>query len=363
MYNAITLKQSADLIAAVGAQQTVLVQGEMGIGKSAILKMLKSPTVYPQFKDAFFCYVDITTKDVGDFIVPKIKDIDGNEVCSFIPNEEFGFHLRGRKVVMMLDEIGKARGGVLNASLRLMNERALGTYQLTEGSVVFGTTNLAIEGVGDNIPPHARNRITVVRTAKPNAQTWIEEFAIPHGINPVIIGTVAEFPEMFATFEDYEKPEQNTYINDPRTVRSSFVTPRSMERAAYVYEQTRILGDAVMCHALAGTVGEKAMHNILTMDKLDSQLTPWDDLIQSPETATVPTSAAATCMLVAKAVHRIDKDNIIAWMKFLNRIPKEAQGLFARSVMSAKCPKRDVAARNTEFALWAAANNFMFAKQ
>jgi hypothetical protein len=360
MYNSITLKQCADLIAAVGDQQTVLVQGEMGIGKSAILKMLKS---YPQFKDAFFCYVDITTKDVGDFIVPKIKDIDGNEVCAFIPNEEFGFHFKGRKVVMMLDEIGKARGGVLNASLRLMNERSLGVNVLSEGSVVFGTTNLAVEGIGDNIPPHARNRITVVRAAKPNAPTWIEEYAIPMGINPVIIGTVAEYPEMFATFEDYEKPEQNKYINDPRTVRSSFVTPRSMERAAYVYESTRILGDAVMCHALAGTVGEAAMHNILTMDKMDSQLTPWDELIKSPDTATVPTSAAATCMLVAKAVHRIETSNIVAWMKFLNRIPKEAQGLFARSVMSDKCPKRDVAARNTEFALWAAANNFMFAKK
>jgi MoxR-like ATPase len=145
MYNSITLKQCADLIAAVGDKQTVLVQGEMGIGKSAILKMLKS---YPQFKDAYFCYVDITTKDVGDFIVPKIRDIDGNEVCSFIPNEEFGFHFKGKKVVMMLDEIGKARGGVMNACLRLMNERGLGVDQLTEGSVVFGTTNLVCRGTG-----------------------------------------------------------------------------------------------------------------------------------------------------------------------------------------------------------------------
>ena len=360
MYNTITLKQCADLIGAVGDVQTILVQGEMGIGKSAILKMLKSR---PELKDAFFCYVDITTKDVGDFIVPKIKDIDGNEVCAFIPNEEFGFHFKNRKVVMMLDEIGKGKGGVLNASLRIMNERALGTYELAKGSIVFATTNLAVEGLGDNVPAHARNRITVVRASKPNAQTWIEDFAIPMGINPVIIGTVAEYPEMFASFEDYEKPEQNTYISDPRTVRGAVVTHRSMERASYIYERTRILGDDVMCHALAGTIGEKAMHNILTMDKMDSQLTSWDELIKSPETAIVPTSAAASCMLVTKAVNRIDESNIIAWMKFMHRLPKEAQGLFARSVMSDKCPKRLVAARNTDFAVWAADNNFLFAKK
>ena len=97
MYNTITLKQAADLIAAVGDQQTVLVQGEMGIGKSAILKMLKG---MPQFKNYFFCYVDITTKDVGDFLVPMIKDLDGNDVCRFVPNEEFGLHFKDKKVIV-----------------------------------------------------------------------------------------------------------------------------------------------------------------------------------------------------------------------------------------------------------------------
>lgn len=358
LYNKITLKQAADLIATVGDVQTVLVQGEMGIGKSSILKMLSER---PEFKDYFFCYVDLTTKDVGDFMVPKIRDVDGVEVCSFIPNEEFGFHFKDRKVVMMLDELGKAKGGVMNATLRLMLERQLGTYKLD--GIVFATTNLAIEGVGDNVPPHARNRVTVVRVGKPTADEWIEQFAIPNGINSVIIGTVKEFPDMFASFEEYEKPEQNTYINDPRTVRAAFVTHRSMTKAAYIYERTRILGDAVMCHALAGTIGEKAMHNILTMDKLDQQLTPWDDLVKSPETAAVPTSAAAACMMVAKAVQRIDPTSITAWMKFMPRMAKEAQGLFARSVMSDTCPKRSVASRNTEFAKWAADNNFLFAKK
>jgi hypothetical protein len=54
--------------------------------------------------------------------------------------------------------------------------------------------------------------------AKPNAQTWIEDYAIPMGINPVIIGTVAEYPEMFASFEDYEKPEQNTCTSMTRAL-------------------------------------------------------------------------------------------------------------------------------------------------
>ena len=145
MYKSLSLQQTTDLIAAVGDLRTVLVQGEMGIGKSSILKSLQK---YEQFKDYMFCYVDLTTKDVGDFSVPKIRTVDGVEVCAFVPNEEFGLHLKGKKVVMMLDELGKAKGGVLNACLRLMLERQQGTNKL-EG-IIFATTNLSVEGIGDN---------------------------------------------------------------------------------------------------------------------------------------------------------------------------------------------------------------------
>ena len=357
MYKSLSLSQTADLIAAVGDLRTVLASGEMGIGKSSMLKMLRNK---PELKDHFFCYVDITTKDVGDFMVPKIKDIDGNEVCRFVPNEEFGLHFKGKKVVMMLDELGKAKGGVMNACLRLMQERSLGTYDL-EG-IVFATTNLSVEGIGDNVPPHARNRVIQTRVAKPSAEDFIG-FAINNNFNPIVIATVQEFPEMLASFEDYEKPEQNMYINDPRDIRPAFVTPRSLETASDIINRTMVLGDDVMCHALKGAVGEKAMHNLLTMVRLDTQLASWDDIIKSPETIGVPTSAAAACMLIAKAVQRIEKQTMDAWMTFLPRMSKESQGLFARSVMSDLCPKRGVAATNPKFAKWAADNNYLFARK
>ena len=359
LYKSLSLQQTADLIAAIGSKQTVLAQGEMGIGKSSILKMLKAK---PEFKDYFFCYVDITTKDVGDFVVPKIRTVDGVEVCSFIPNEEFGLHFKDKKVVMMLDELGKAKGGVMNACLRLMQEGALSTYVKHEDSIIFSTTNKSIEGVGDVVPPHARNRLVQVNVRKPNAQELME-YAINANWNPIIVATINEFPDMLASFEDYEKPEQNVYINDPRTVRNAFVTPRSLDKASYILDKTMILGEDIMCHALSGTVGEPAMHNILTMVKLDNQLVSWDDLIKSPTTVSVPNNGAASCMLIAKAVQRIEKSTMNAFMEFLPRLSKEAQGLFARTVMTNNCPKRDVAATNTKFATWAADNNYLFAKK
>ena len=62
-YSSITMQDAIDLINAIGDTTTVLVQGEMGIGKSSILKALQQ-----QHPDHITCYVDITTKDVGDFL-------------------------------------------------------------------------------------------------------------------------------------------------------------------------------------------------------------------------------------------------------------------------------------------------------
>lgn len=355
LYSKVTLAQATDLIAAIGHTNTVLVQGEMGIGKSAILKELakRFPNHYP-------CYVDITTKDVGDFIIPKIKTLDGVDVCEFVPNVEFGFHFKDRPIIMMLDELGKAKGGVMNACLRLMHERCLGMYKLVTGSIVFATTNLTEEGLGDSLPPHARNRITTVRAAKPTVDEWIQNFAIGADIDPVIIATVNEYPQMLASYEEFEKPEQNAYIYHPKASRASFVTHRALANASNIYKQTRHLGNDVMAHALAGTVGKAAMHHILTMATLDMELPSWEAILNDPENTPVSTNAAAACLLVMKAVQRVEKETMGAWMTYLKRMTKETQGLFARSIVSSNCPKAGMASNQREFTQWVVKNGYLF---
>jgi hypothetical protein len=355
LYKSITLKQTADLIQAVGSHTTVLAQGEMGIGKSSILKTLKA-----KLGDKYhYCYGDMTTKDVGDFLVPKIRTIDGVEVCSFIPNEEFGFHF-DKPIVLMLDEIGKAPKEVMNACLRLMLERQLGTYSLPEGSIVFATTNLSVEGVGDNLPPHARNRLSVVKVAKPNAEEWIENYALDNGILPEVILAVKQFPQMLVSFEDVQDPKDNEYINDPRMPRPAFVTHRSLEKASNILRDTKGMPDTVISHALIGTIGQRATYDMMAMVKLANDLPDWESIIKSPDTTKVPDSPSAVCMLVYSAVQRIEKDSVNAWVKYMGRISKEAQGLFATSVMRTK--KASTVGTSKEFIKWATDNNYLFAR-
>ena len=353
-YNSVSLREATEFVKAVGDKVTCLFSGEMGIGKSSILSTIKR-----DLGDSYYyCYADMTTKaDAGDFQGPKVRTIDGMDVWSFVPSEEFGFHL-DKPIVLMLDEIGKASKSVLNACLRLMLERKLGMYALPEGSMVFATTNLSMEGLGDNIPPHARNRLCQMKIRKPTAMEWIEDYAIPRGLSPIVIGTVMEFPQMFQSCEECEDPSNNHYINHPKSPRTAFVTHRSMEKASEVLNATESFSDDVRIHALMGLIGEAAAMDMMTMYRLSEDLPSWEKIINDPESTKIPKSAAAACMLVAKACMRVDRENFTAWMTYVQRMPKEVSALFAKTI--ANGDKKSIASTNREFITFAAANNYLF---
>jgi hypothetical protein len=50
-----------------------------------------------------------------------------------------------------------------------------------------------------------------------------------------------------------------------------------------------------------------------------------------------------------------------AWMDYMARLDKEAQGLFANGVRQPKYAKQSVVMTNKKFTAWAMANNYMFA--
>ena len=348
------MQETISLISKIGDTLTVLVQGEMGIGKSSILKALAEshPNHIP-------CYIDITTKDVGDFLVPQIRTLDGTPVCSFIPNEEFGFHL-DKPLILMLDEIGKAGKAVMNACLRLMLERKLGIHSLPEGSIVFATTNLGTEGIGDNVPPHARNRVCVVKMRKHTGDEWRWNYAQNAGIDPVVIATVVEYPAMTASFEDYERPDMNEYINDPRVPRAAFVTFRSLEKASDILKRCRDMPEDVLTHALFGVIGERATMDMINILKLDNTMPAWSEIINKPETTNIPPNGAAVCLIVSKALSNVTEETFDSWMQYASRMPREAQALFAMGVMSNKSPKRSIAVTNRKFTEYAVSQGYLF---
>ena len=352
---ALGLDQVATAILNTGNKRTILVQGDMGTGKSSLLAMLAKA-----LPDHTPCYFDCTTKDLGDITIPNIAKLDdGTGYVTYLTNEELGAH-NHTPVIIMVDEFGKANPAVKNALLRLILERKIGSYTLHPDSIIFATTNKGSEGVGDLLPPHARNRMAVIQTRKPNNMEWIE-WGINNEIDHTLLGWCKDNPQLFYSFEDITDPDDNPYIFHPKQQRAAFVTPRSLEAASDILKVRDGLDDQTTTALLIGTIGERGAMDLMAFVKLADQLPSAESIKQDPKNAKIPTSAAAVCMVVYRTLASLEKDWIDAWMDYLVRLDKEAQGMFANGVRAPKYSKQSLVMTNKKFTQWAMDNNYMFA--
>lgn len=360
MYD-VSLAQAANMIRLCGSTNTVLLQGHIGTGKSSMLKTLGK--MLPTHRPVYF---DCTTKDLGDIYIPRIKDaMDGDAACAqYVPHEELGLHLPG-PIILMVDEFGKANPAVKNAMLKIILERT----SMHKDSLVFLTTNLGAEGVGDLLPAHARNRITVVRVRKPTVDEWIEDYAIDAGVNHVLIAWATENPNIFASFEDVARPEDNEFIFHPQAPgRVSFVTPRTMALASSWISNREHMSDHELTAALVGTLGHAAAGSLAAYVKVSDQMPKLQEIKDSPLMAKVPDNKTVVMMVIHRTLASIERNWADAWMDYMVRLPMEAQAMFANAVRRAVDKKQTGGNKrlmeintNKKYMDWCLKNNYMFA--
>jgi len=360
----VSLQDFAKSIGIVGKDVTVIGQGEPGIGKSSMLKVLAQ-----QYPDYEIAYIDCTLLDLGDFALPYTVQVrnglisdgalvdEGMKVTKFAPNARFKMHT-GKPVIVMLDEIGKAMKAVKNVLLTLMLEQRIGDHYLPEGSIVFGTTNLLSDGVGDMLEAHARNRVCLTTVRKPDADEWIE-WAISSNIAPEVIAWVKQFPHALASYTDASQKDNPYIFNPTRAGMGAVVTPRSLEKASHIAKRRSELGDSLTISMLTGTIGESASRDMQAFFTVVDKLPTWDAIMASPSTTKMPTDTVAKCILVFSAITRVEKDSLPKWMTYLQRMDMEWQALFATSVMKSQA-KQAFCVMNKEFKDWALKNQWLF---
>lgn len=349
MNMSINLNQAANLIRNVGTTNTLLLRGQPGIGKSSILQTLER-----ELPDYQVCYIDVANLDLGDLGMPVIdKD---TMTTSYAPNVRFGVGKgQNRPVVLMLDELGKASRPVLNMLLPVILEHRIGDVGLPTGSIVFGATNLDTDGVGDNIPAHAFNRMTVVTVANPSADEWIE-WASGHGVAPEVMAFAKQYPQVFDCYADLDKKDKNPYIFNPMTGNTrAFCSPRSLFKASNIIKQRSVLGTALI-PALAGTVGEAAARDMEALVNLADQLPLFETIVNNPLKAKVPTSVGALFILSFMLAGRVEADTMNPVMDYAERMSAEsfeAHALFITSLASNRT-KVGMACMNRKFTAHAA---------
>ncbi len=349
MNNFLSASQVVSLIAAVGDKRTVIVEGENGIGKTALFHALRK---LPKFADHIAVQpIDCTQLSDGSVWMPDLDRENG--VSRELPNERFGvsaFNQLGvnnsKPILVGLDEIAKAPQFIKNVLAPIIYERRVGNLSMPEGSVVVCFTNLSIEGLGDSIQAHLRNRLVFVKMRKPSCDEWVK-WATDNGINPMVIAFVNNEPRVMQSFLDYEKggmfegkdlSKDNGFIFNPKSMQLAYATPRSLVAASDILDAgIGVLDDDTLEAALVGTVGATTAEALASFIRFGREICEYSRVIKSPDTAPLSDNPTAQLIQVFQFVTRVaDRTEAEAIVKYVWRMRAEMQSIFCNTVATSQ---------------------------
>ena len=345
----LSASQVVSLIAAVGDKRTVIVEGENGIGKTALFHALRK---LPKFADHIAVQpIDCTQLSDGSVWMPDLDRENG--VSRELPNERFGvsaFNQLGvnnsKPILVGLDEIAKAPQFIKNVLAPIIYERRVGNLSMPEGSVVVCFTNLSIEGLGDSIQAHLRNRLVFVKMRKPSCDEWVK-WATDNGINPMVIAFVNNEPRVMQSFLEYEKggmfegkdlSKDNGFIFNPKSMQLAYATPRSLVAASDILDAgLGVLDDDTLEAALVGTVGATTAEALSSFIRFGREICEYSRVIKSPDTAPLSDNPTAQLIQVFQFVTRVaDRTEAEAIVKYVWRMRAEMQSIFCNTVATSQ---------------------------
>jgi hypothetical protein len=355
----ISLAAAAQFIVDCGADQTILFEGEPGIGKSSMLTLLAD-----KFPDHQVVYFDVPAMDVPDFGMFMPNNEEGT--LKFYPNELFGLtgKDKNKPKIYMFDEIGKVQGVMHTMLNRIMLERMLGPYKLHPDSRIFATSNLSTDGVGDRLQSHTVNRITRVKVRKPAFLEWFD-WAVSSGkVHAALIAWAKENSWIEESYTDGKDMRDSSVTDKEREVRQMifnpatpgmpFVSWRSLTACTtFVNNRDKYTHDDMLA-ALAGTVGMAAALSMMTFFKVMDKMVSFDRIVADPTGVPVVDTGAVPLMQVLNAINRVKTDHeLTQFLIYLDRMDRsELSMVFFSKLM--KSPNKTIGGRNRKVIEWMA---------
>lgn len=343
---ALNINECARLIETIGTSTTVLVLGEMGIGKTAILKELskRMPTHRP-------VYIDIPNTTRGDLFI-QMPDRDTKAIEEYVTSL-IDFNDK-RPVILMLDELLKALRMDKPLFTRLILERVLGSRKLPEGSVVFATSNQVTDGVSDSIEAHVANRLCIVTMRKATTTEWLG-WAAENGISALTRSCVAMNPRIGASYTD---GVSNELIFHPKTNPVTFASWRSIANADNVIRNRSVLGDTVVHAGIAGLCGEPFAQLMSAFIKLEKELVSPASILADPMGVVLAEKPAALWMTMFNLCDIVKtQDDMTAACQYIARTgSRELESVFYTMVLN-RTSTAVIAQRNDAIKHWMISNN------
>jgi hypothetical protein len=353
--------QCVQSIMAFGGNKSLFIVGPIGSGKSSLLASIAAHNgdKWRKWGDHFaedkyvYCPFECADMDYSGLgmLIPdhKTRSMDFYAAAKFYMDDS-------RPHVIMFDERGKMAKG-LQAILNTVDlERTVGGKPLPQGSIVFSTTNLASDGVGDFLPAHAYNRINLINYAAPSVEEWCE-WATGVGLSAELRAAASMNRQWFGC---YTQGDVNGEIFHPQTNNKTFVSRRSLAGCDPILRMKGKLSDRVIEANLAGTIGQAAASKMMTILSVRSLIESPENIIAAPATCKVPEDIGALYLSMFNALDAIvtqdDMTAVVSWMQRARSVEMESV-LFTVIMRNKKLAP--MGAKNEAVRRWAQANRDM----
>ena len=342
--NVVSLADASAIIATTGDTVTTILVGEPGIGKSSLRNDILAKLGWGQDQCV---YLDAPLLDFPDFYMPDVN----NGTTSNAYHERWKLD-SDKPHLYMVDEIGKMAGVARPMITRFLLERTVSDKPIPKGSIIFATSNLATDGVGDSFPAHLNNRVSTVEVSKPDADSVVE-FGTAHGMNGTLIYFIRENPEVCQSYTelDDEAQRNNKYIFNPKSNTKAFCSNRSFWMASNTLNKMEaglLTKPQAMAH-ICGAIGAPATAELWATVELADTLPSRSSIYNDPENARIPDSLASQLLLSTRLASGLDDKNADATSTYMVRLEPEIQAVTGRIIFKSKA---QVAMRSPAMRQW-----------
>lgn len=227
-------------------------------------------------------------------------------IPSLLPCEE----IHGEKGILLLDEANTCPQLIESMSQQLLDSRKIGDHKIPDGWMILTANNLRSHGA--NVRPISKpvaNR-AIHFNVKENLDEWIDNYAIPHDIDPLIIAYLKQNPSRF-----YVLPANN---------ESAFPTPRSWSKASH-------MAKAGLHNYIAAAIGQATFTDFELYFKYKELLPDWNQIDNSKYVWKGQDNISVIYTSVYSAISISNADNFKSLVDFFfNNVSPEYLQLFIK---------------------------------
>lgn len=260
------INTAKDIIrAAALADDTVIMEGVHGIGKSDIAKQV-------QIEDGYHLEtLFLSHQETGDLIgIPHIIDQDGFSVTTWsVPiwlQRMNNAAAQGKKCMLFLDELNRAPIDVRQTALQLVLERQIHEHSLPTvngfRTMIIAAINPADSYQVDELDPALLDRFLHV-TVEPDAKAWLA-WARKKEVNSIVRDFISEYPDRI-----HWTPKDG----------GIGATPRSWTKLADFMDNVDGIAPEILFQVMKGKVGSELASQFFTFYKNYVDVVKIDDIV------------------------------------------------------------------------------------